>query len=133
MCRGLNNVLQDLNAAGDHPSLMTLWFNPSLFTILRKMFQSLCSDTCDLCWPQRWLVTSLLHTHHMFRTITVYDICFMYIMSSKSKWIICFPPYQSQSVFLHQYFFILIMFLQDIATFTGEKSCLRHLLVFKVW
>lgn len=41
MFRGLNDVLQDPNTAGDHPFfLMTLWFNPSLFTIQRKMFQS---------------------------------------------------------------------------------------------
>lgn len=55
MFRGLNNVLQDAIQQQQillPPFLMTLWFNPSLFTIPRKMFQSpldLWSDTSNLC------------------------------------------------------------------------------------
>lgn len=93
MFRGLNDVLQDWIQQQilllPPFFLMTLWFNPSLFTIPRKMFQSpldLWSDTSNLCLALACLsfVFYCTQAHPIFRAIRRYHICFIYSMSHKS-------------------------------------------------
>lgn len=97
MFRGLNDVLQEWiqqqilapPPTPQLPFLMTLWFNPSLFTIPRKMLQSpldLWSDTSNLCLALACLsfVFYCTQAHPTFRAIRLYHICFIYSMSHKS-------------------------------------------------
>lgn len=114
MFRGLNDVLQDvIQQQQILPPLflMTLWFNPSLFTIPRKMFQSpldLWPDTSNLCFALACLAFVFFYctqAHPIFRAIRFYDICVIYSMSRKSDvdylfWFSC----QTLGVFACEYF-----------------------------
>lgn len=117
MFRGLNDVLQDgiqQQQIHPHPTpffLMTLWFNPSLFTIPRKTFQSpldLWSDTSNLCFALACLAFVFFYctqAHPIFRAIRFYDICVIYSMSRKSDvdYLFWFS-YQTLGVFACEYF-----------------------------